>query len=1085
MALEYSDGVSRDGNLVARAKRWLDSAVWRTSLYAERFRMTADGERKKLPRRVRRYVPGCPRDCLREIIEELVARAPYRDVVMDQIAEPGTVYRPSLTYYKRDYGEQQTTGGRADSSVTLIQDLVLVTEEGDTLAVSGGGNCSEATQIEFRWDETDVEDVSGASSPGRTVTVSGVHRDPDTGLVSYQIVTRTSKTRHTERFLLADDGQGRKAWRESWSNLYLVPGGSGEDEWRFCDDGGNPVDVPRPGVGEDGTLTELNVRENEDCTYDVDASETLQEEKKRGHTWTENQYREEVSDTVHGKAAAAADSPDASGGVIHDHRSELQPDGKWTVTERVETEQKVPASRKTVARTARGTRTEVTDTNVGADEVPSPSDLSGLPVGTRVTVEKTPGRLYNVTTEGMEADTGQTLSDQCAKTLYIHDHSSTEVSANPPDPVTEDHVNDVTEKNGDHGLHTSRTAELNQSDGTWDITVREVEELPVQRADVEVRRTARGTRVSVTDRNQVSPPDFIGAVWPDESDDSGDGFVRLGEAKSVKKNNGGSYDVTVSRWALPDGDVTTGAGCEKTVFEHTDTGSKTTDSPAGCVEDAGIGPDNHGHHRSARSSLDQETGLWEITERDTEELPNTSAVTVVQKRGDVLTETVTDKNMRDAADPGTDERVAGKKAYTVRNEKNPGGSWDVTVTTSTVTPSGPTGEQCDMRIDAHSHTTVSDTEEFQTGSHVPEVGYGDGQYSEKRARLDVSTGIWEITSTENTEKARSDFRGSRDPDALHTVGVTVDRHQAGNPAIGGGYGTPSQTVPTIGSPVYPILGHCFRDDEISGHHSGGEVCPFTHDAPAPNDKTALTTSEYQTNPGGSADITKTADTPVQSSWIRVIDIGRYWQKVWHFVNFTNGEVNRLLSIACQEVQGKAGTDWETVVITSTSGTAATASGQTNRVSAASVTISDSLNKYGLFSGEITGYIRRTEASWLGARVTYHLEYWFNDVTFRPAYGENNSRVLVTCLTARHFVEEAGIGIGFGLGRYVGLKPMTGSSFHPGIDSGTYSFRAMDKVVRTQKSTLLATGWDTLSKVTYTGDDYDFAFSNAGEGNGNE
>lgn len=235
-------------------------------VYAEKplDRETACPER---PARIRRFVSGCPWPILDQVVRYLYATAPYQGIVFNGVRSEG-VYRPTLTQWLRD---AQTQVG-ADSTYTLIQDLIEVTECGDFDLYTTGSSCLNTEETEFHWDEPSVEPLEPLSceeSQGVAVSIQAVRRNED-GTFDYQKVTTRSRTRHVPEHAVSCDA-AHSATEERWENLYGEPGG-----FRVSDDACGVTDqdlsdLPSASCGsvECGVRVSWEVQLNRDCTYSV------------------------------------------------------------------------------------------------------------------------------------------------------------------------------------------------------------------------------------------------------------------------------------------------------------------------------------------------------------------------------------------------------------------------------------------------------------------------------------------------------------------------------------------------------------------------------------------------------------------------------------------------------------------------------------------------------------------------------------------------------------------------------------------------------------------------------------------------
>lgn len=280
-----------------QAKAWIDAlcsgrgacGAWRLELLDQRSRRLPESSgsdsdsgsdsgsgaprMKLLPMRIRRSVPGLPRSLVDSAVRYLVSLAPYSGIIYEGEEIPGEWW-PARTMWRMDQG----MNGR-DGTYTLVQDLVP--SQADALdGVAVADSCSSVATTDWHWEELDVEDVSGRSSQGVTVAVQAVSRNED-GTLDYSVVTRTALTQDSGWYVSKCDAFSRVE-RRVWDNVYGDPpradgGGRGP-----LQSGGVPFpagdEPPEPCSFRDlltGATCEVQWRENEDCTWRVEAERTF------------------------------------------------------------------------------------------------------------------------------------------------------------------------------------------------------------------------------------------------------------------------------------------------------------------------------------------------------------------------------------------------------------------------------------------------------------------------------------------------------------------------------------------------------------------------------------------------------------------------------------------------------------------------------------------------------------------------------------------------------------------------------------------------------------------------------------------
>lgn len=218
----------------------------------------------ELPVRIRRFVPGCPWALVDQAVRYLHRIAPYRGIVYNGVRLEGA-YRPTLTMWQRD--EQSLSPAERGSlgTYTLIQDLVEITECPDELLAPTASSCQAYEETKFVWDADSVEELPVTCEQGVTYSIRAVRRNDD-GTYDYQLVKTVSKTSSWGPVTIECTSQ-QETVEWGWKNLYGEPGSGlyavpcGSDERTL-------VDLP-PECDERGVLTQVQLTQNQDCTFDA------------------------------------------------------------------------------------------------------------------------------------------------------------------------------------------------------------------------------------------------------------------------------------------------------------------------------------------------------------------------------------------------------------------------------------------------------------------------------------------------------------------------------------------------------------------------------------------------------------------------------------------------------------------------------------------------------------------------------------------------------------------------------------------------------------------------------------------------
>lgn len=220
-----------------------------------------DGKCDELPAKIRRFVPGCPWALVDQAVRYLYETAPYTGIIYNGVKVEGK-YRPTKTDWLRD--DQTNVGERgANGTYTLVQDLIEVTDCDDSVGAATGASCSAYEETTFKWDADSVEPLPVECEQGVTWSIRAVSRSDEDGTYSYQLVKTTARTRHYGPTLV-ECGPQAEVTEESWESAY---GGPGAFEARGCDFSG-PIETPACDT-EPGVKTQVQYRENTDCTFDV------------------------------------------------------------------------------------------------------------------------------------------------------------------------------------------------------------------------------------------------------------------------------------------------------------------------------------------------------------------------------------------------------------------------------------------------------------------------------------------------------------------------------------------------------------------------------------------------------------------------------------------------------------------------------------------------------------------------------------------------------------------------------------------------------------------------------------------------
>lgn len=717
------------------ARKWVDSLQerWRLQVLSKRFRINKKtGERTELPTRIRRFVEGVPWALVQDSIDYLLSLAPYKGIIYNGVELEGS-YRPTITTWKRDDQDEvntATSSRRNDGTYTLIQDLVDEANSEYYGAASSVG-CSEEVLSEWHWDEVDVEALPSGGKQGVTYGITALSRNED-GTFNYSLVKRVAKTQHAGKHTQTDDAV-TTVEVDTWNNLYGDPSGGFKDEL------GNKVAIPEAGA-KNGTKVEVQIQENEDCTYRAAATWTTTKEAEAKNLHKKDQFEEQKSVTKFGQSSELTAVPEPTGGVIKTHENQLQPDGSYTTVESTETERPVESSIVEVSVGRKGVRKTVTDRN---QTKPAETDTKNISIGGSVRVEKTPGKLYNNTVSSWVLSALMRVANVCKIDIFRHTHRKTEagLSAMPDGDVSD---------SGKGGVVKTRTTQMDE-DGSITDTLETETETEVQNSKETWSYGLFGRRHRVENQHVASP-----LVPPDASS------ATVGNTYINEKTPGGLYNTVEEVLDRTSESIKSGAGCEKTVFEHSDIG--VTRDPSGKmpkhVDDAGNGV----HHKVSGSLNDD--GSVSVQETTTTEKKVTDSDVTYKRTAKAIIEQHTDRNtMEFASKPA----LAGE---TVSHTTNPGGTRNVTKTKITLTKGVDHGH-CAQDIYTHEHDkvvvtkgTTADTSDTPTP--------GGGKYYRKDSVVD-DDGIVTTTTRTTTENTVVDAEVTYERKARGLITTTMTK----------------------------------------------------------------------------------------------------------------------------------------------------------------------------------------------------------------------------------------------------------------------------------------------------------------------
>ena len=613
------------------------TGTWRLEVLQKRFSPKAGRE---IPIRIRRFLKGIPWAQVHDAIRYLISQAPYEGIIYNGVELDGK-YRPTLTQWRRD--DQEQVGGNAQGSYTLIQDLIEVTD-GDKLDTVSADSCSETEMTKWVWDAPEIEELPYDGSQGVTYAIRQVRRNED-GTFDYAIVRQVAKTKFSGWIVTECDEYSRVSVKV-FDNVY----GGLSDGDPFTD-GTDVLPIPAPCETNDGTLVQVSVARNPDCTFRVTvqkteaklnvekASETrkglrgvvtsettvatnplpetglelgeqVRNERRPdglydvthvkvsresvgdigsscGRTVFEHQHAETRNEAVRPEDEASS----AGGGKTYQVQARATEEGTWDVTRTKTTEIARTGAQKTKQKTLRGITETTVDRNVDNN------DVTVTNIGDRVSVEMTPGGKYNRTVTKVSKENVGDIGSSCETTVFEHRHVESENVASRP------------EKEADFagGGKTYQVQSRATEEGTWDVSRTTVEEAKDVTAQHVMRKTLRGvTEITVTR----------------STSDSSVSVSEIGDEVRVEQTPGGLWNRTEIH-ASHEAVGVIWKSCSSTPVVHTDT----------VLSNVPDGSQPEPRHQVAKVNVEKsvevrrtEEGTWDVTERTTKHQKDTQTL---------------------------------------------------------------------------------------------------------------------------------------------------------------------------------------------------------------------------------------------------------------------------------------------------------------------------------------------------------------------------------------------------------------------------------------------------------------------------
>lgn len=743
---------SRDSTKLEQARAWITSAKdrWRLQVLSKRLLLKKDGTRKEIPTRIRRFLEGAPWAFVKPAIDFLLEQAPYTGVIANGV-DFETAYRPTLTLWQRDAQSAAVGSARPDATYTLIQDLVEFDNK-DSYMLKSSSSCSETVVTDYVWDAGDIEEIPEGGQ-GVTYAIAAVNRKDD-GTFDYQVVKRVALTQHVPETTVQDDTM-KTVTHELWDNVYTDSSG------RYVDHTGALLDIPATGTSGGASVRIEGLLENSDCTLKFQVVRESNKAATVRDSSTHTQYEGQHEEAATGAVVPLGTAPDASGGVIRDYESQLQPDGTFTVQRKVKVERPVSQSSVEVRVGRKGRRTTVVNTNQSA-----PVSTTGVEVGGAARYEKTPGGLYNNTVTTFGKTDPIVAADRCKEDLFSHVDSKTTGGATMPDD--DNHV----EGGGVGGRVVSRDTDMDD-EGAITQTLTVEQEKGVEKAEERWEVSLDGVTHTKTDRNQ---PATVAGSAPAFA------IANIGKTVVNKRTPGGLYDVTVVEVDRTTGTLDIRSTCRSDVFSHVD--SKSTTDPAGTVDPTSHVTEAGGGYVYEKSSELNRNGSVTRTETTTKEKEREAGKTYRKTLRGTVTTTVTRNTTVPAAKP---TRIGETQAH----EVTPGGLYNLTVTKVEASAT-PDSARCAKTIFEEVDDDVKVTDNgIPKNFHADAPSSTKGTYQTKTADTD-EYGFTKIVERTTTEKKVTDAQLSYRRTTRGLITTRVDRN-ATTPATDPGSSHPGES----------------------------------------------------------------------------------------------------------------------------------------------------------------------------------------------------------------------------------------------------------------------------------------------------
>ena len=858
-----------DINENSAARKMAENLVWRLEVLQHRCRYNfKTGEYRQLPTRVRRFSNAKPLDITAAVIEELVRMAPYSGIVFGDEGDPSRKYRPTTTYIKKD---DTLKTGTKDATYTIVQDLLLDGEP-DIYSGTDGSSCSQVSECTYYWDEVSVIDCPQGEQ-GTVYQIADVTRDKETDLFSYKLKRIRAITQHMEEHVSECTDDDFKT-TETWDNVYGEPG-----NYRYDDvlHNGEKLELPAPCDFPTGTLIQVQVQENDDCTFKITVIRTTSKlEPNAMFLRYFDQFQKRFVDlqkNVH--TALSKVGVEYSNGAKTTYESESNPDGTFNNRVTVETERPVSESVKGENVATRFREVMWTDAN-------QPTAASGLPSGYSLgswKSTKTPGGLFNNEYTGF-VPIADVFGYECTDTAFLHTHVDNEVLDAYPSPeecvpvAAGGIVKSYSVMKDDRGIIVKRTD-----------TKTEHEYRNFRKS---VTSTLLGKTIEVHHRSQLNP-----------LTEPADGTIGTTE---FQVTDGRLFDVISKTFILSPAGLRLGLDCAKTVFEHSDSVEDTASAFGECVNDAGGGV-----RHSIQYTKDPATGSIRRKETTVNELPYPDANVSKRNTPKAVFLQYTSKNVQNS--PAVDLKNATiSSGSSEQRETNPGGSIDISYSSAVPNTGAKLSDACELDVTQHTHdseTVLAAGTEVKAGETLS-VGGG----SVKQESVTVDDNNIATKKARMTTEFDHEYGSRVHEDALQAHQIIEETSGASNPGDVNGTGVPftateagsdkgSATVLSV--PSSPMASTVDSGLIGSGSVKGRLKEAFTSDKLVTGGAFTRGTqfvADSELTKGGRYHSRKYKYVPKPQKWLDATVSGNGGQYVWNFKNLTHAQCQEILTDVC-------------------------------------------------------------------------------------------------------------------------------------------------------------------------------------------